>query len=123
MGSCSNKVGFTTSLQQRHPQLQRMTNYELWNQIQHVRFYQEFTCLKVKDCKIITSKSGSQGFVWPCKKNLDHNIHCMKCDFSYKSTSYNPRWAWISCDFRSNKASTFIWIRHNRILNYTFHTL
>lgn len=78
--------------------------------------------LHVKNCKMITSKSVSQGFVWPCKKNLDDKIHCTKCDFSNKSTSYNPRWAWISCDFRNNKTSTLIWIRHNHISNYTFHT-
>lgn len=57
------------------------------------------------------------------KRNWDDNIHCTKCDFSNKSTSSNRRWAWISCDFRSNKTSTFSWIRHNHIPNYTFHTL
>jgi len=53
------------------------------------------------------------------KKNFDDNISipkilgffkniCTKWDFSNKLAFFNPKWAWISCDFKSNRTNTCI---------------
>jgi hypothetical protein len=40
--------------------------------------------------------------------------------FLNKSRFSNPRWAWITCNFRSNKVNTCIWINYGHILKPYF---
>ncbi len=88
-----------------------------------MRFYKKFTFLDVKNYEMITSKNTRQGPKWWCKKNLDDSFYVQiipsllpeistRWDFLNRLTSYNLVWAWISCDFKSKRTNTCIWIKY-----------
>jgi hypothetical protein len=70
----------------------------------------------------------NQIFIWLCKKNMDHHFPFKEfLSFSKRLVTSGIsqsqyafvgfRWAWISCQFKSNWVSTTIWAKRD---HFTF---